>query len=64
MMTPICPRLLSMINDFVLLRFRARATDDLSDIFIIIIERSYYVGYAVTALSARLPAKQPVGDAT
>ena len=26
---PICPQLLNMINDFVLLRFRARALEDL-----------------------------------
>ena len=35
MMTPICPRLLNMINDFVLLRFRARASEDLSAIDVI-----------------------------
>ena len=29
MMTPICPRLLNMNTYFVLLRFRARAPDDL-----------------------------------
>ena len=43
MMTSICPRLLNLINEFVLLRFRARAPDDLSAIevifFIIIIIR-------------------------
>ena len=32
MMTPICPRLLNLINDFLLLRFRARAPEDLSAI--------------------------------
>ena len=37
MMTPICPRLLNMINDFVLLRFRARALEDLSAIEVIFI---------------------------
>ena len=37
MMTPICPRLLNMINDFVLLRFRARAPEDLSAIEVIFI---------------------------
>ena len=37
MMTPICPRLLNMINDFVLLRFRARAHKDLSAIEVIFI---------------------------
>ena len=35
MMTPICPRFLNMINDFVLLRFRARAPEDLSAIEVI-----------------------------
>ena len=35
MMTPICPRLLNMINDFVLLRFRARSPEDLSAIEVI-----------------------------
>ena len=30
MMTPVCPRLLNMITDFVLLRFWARASEDLS----------------------------------
>ena len=33
MMTP--PRLLNLINDFVLLRFRARAPEDLSAIEVI-----------------------------
>ena len=37
MMTPICPRLLNIINDFVLLRFRARAPDYLSAIEVIFI---------------------------
>ena len=38
MMTPIiCPRLLNLINDFVLLRFRARAPEDLSAIEVILI---------------------------
>ena len=37
MMTPRCPRLLNMINDFVLFRFRARAPEDLSAIGVIII---------------------------
>ena len=32
MMTPVCPRLLNMITDFVLLRFWARASEDLSAI--------------------------------
>ena len=35
MTTPICPRLLNMINEFVLLRFRARTPDDLSAIEVI-----------------------------
>ena len=35
MMTPICPRLLNMINDFFFLRFRARAPEDLSAIEVI-----------------------------
>ena len=38
MMIPICPRLLNiMINDFVLLRFRAQAPEDLSAIEVIFI---------------------------
>ena len=37
MMTPICPRLLNLINDFVLLRFRARAPEDLSAIEVILL---------------------------
>ena len=37
MMTPICPRLLNLINDFVLLRFRARAHEDLSAIEVILL---------------------------
>ena len=43
MMTPVCPRLLNLNNDFVLLRFWARAPEDLSAIeviYIIIISRS------------------------
>ena len=35
MMTPICPRFLNMINDSVLLRFRARTPEDLSAIEVI-----------------------------
>ena len=37
MMTPICPRLLNFINDFVVLRFRARAPEDLSAIEVILL---------------------------
>ena len=37
MMTPICPRFLNLINDFVLLRFRARTPEDLSAIEVIYI---------------------------
>ena len=37
MMTPICPRLLNLINDFVVLRFRARAPEDLSAIEVILL---------------------------
>ena len=37
MMTPICPRVLNLINDFVLLRFRARAPDDLCAIEVILL---------------------------
>ena len=37
MMTPICPRLLNLINDFVLLRFRARDPEDLSAIEVIFV---------------------------
>ena len=35
MMTPICPRFLNLINDFVLLRFRARTPEDFSAIEVI-----------------------------
>ena len=47
MMTPVCPRLLNLNNDFVLLRFWARAPEDLSAIeviyiiIIIIIQKRY-----------------------
>ena len=34
-MTPIRPRFLNLINDFVLLRFRARTPEDLSTIEVI-----------------------------
>ena len=37
MMTPICPRLVNLNNDFVLLRFRARAPEDLSAIEVILL---------------------------
>ena len=37
MMTPVCPRLLNLNNDFVLLRFWARAPEDLSAIEVIYI---------------------------
>ena len=37
MMTPVCPRLLNMITDFVLLRFWARASEDLSAIEVILL---------------------------
>ena len=37
MMTPICPWLLNLINDFVLLRFRARAPEDLIAIEVILL---------------------------
>ena len=33
----VCPRLLNLINDFVLLRFRARAPEDLSAIEVILL---------------------------
>ena len=39
-MTPACPRLLDMINDFVLLRFWARPPEDLSPIEAILL---YYI---------------------
>ena len=42
MMTPVCPRLLNMINDFVLLRFRARVPEDLSAIEVIYYYYYYY----------------------
>ena len=45
MTTPICPRLLNMINDFVLLRFRARTPEDLSAIEVIYL---FIIYYAVT----------------
>ena len=37
MTTPVCPRLLNLINNFVLLRFRARSPEDLSAIEVIFI---------------------------
>ena len=37
MTTPVCPRLLNLNNDFVLLRFWARAPEDLSAIEVIYI---------------------------
>ena len=37
MMTPVCPRLLNMITDFVLLRFCARASEYLSAIEVILL---------------------------
>ena len=37
MMTPVCPRLLNLNNYFVLLRFWARAPEDLSAIEVIYI---------------------------
>ena len=36
MMTPVCPRLLNMITEFVLLRFWARASEDLSAIEVLL----------------------------
>ena len=36
-MTPVCPRLLNMITDFVLLRFWARASEHLSAIEVILL---------------------------
>ncbi len=36
-MTPVCPRILNMITDFVLLRFCARASEDLSAIEVILL---------------------------
>ena len=61
MMTPVCPRLLNLNNDFVLLRFWARAPEDLSAIeviyiIIIIIITSlgsilFELGFGVAALS-------------
>ena len=43
MMTPICPRLLNLINYFVLLRFWARAPEDLSAIEVIFYYFYYYL---------------------
>ena len=48
MMTPICPRFLNMINDFVLLRFRARTPEELSAIEVI-----YLFIYYLLFISAR-----------
>ena len=54
MMTPVCPRLLNLNNDFVLLRFWARAPEDLSAIeviyiiiIIIIVHSMYYLQYLI-----------------
>ena len=43
MMTPISPRFLNLINDFVLLRFRARTPEDLSAIEVIYLLLLYYL---------------------
>ena len=50
MTTPICPRLLNMINEFVLLRFRARTPEDLSAIEVIYLIYIYYYYYYITAV--------------
>ena len=42
MMTPVCPRLLNMITDLILLRFRARASEDLSAIGVILLLLNNY----------------------
>ena len=52
MMTPVCHRLLNLNNDFVLLRFWARAPEDLSAIeviyiIIIIILNQYQSGVEI-----------------
>ena len=59
MMTPVCPRLLNLNNDFVLLRFWARAPEDLSAIeviyiIIIIIKGDGQFGYDGFALTETL----------
>ena len=51
MMTPICPWLLTMISDFVLVRFRARAPDDLSAIEVIYLY--YYIYTTIYLFSKR-----------
>ena len=62
MMTPVCPRLLNMINDFVLLRFWARASEDLTAIEVIDIiiiptaqVRENVFSWSITSLSSSRP---------
>ena len=50
MMTPVCPRLLNMITDFVLLRFWARASEDLSAIEVILLLLLSMISYGETPL--------------
>ena len=53
MMTPVCPRLLNLNNDFVLLRFWARAPEDLSAIEVIYVIIIMYMAaiFKIAAIS-------------
>ena len=51
MMTPVCPRLLNLNNDFLLLRFLARAPEDLSAIEVIYIIIIIILRYAERTLT-------------
>ena len=57
MMTPVCPWLLNLNNDFVLLRFWARAPEDLSAIeviYIIIIIIIIYIVHPLFSASVEV----------
>ena len=53
MMIPICPRFLNLINDFVLLRFRARTPEDLSAIEVIYVFFIFYL-FAIITIDGEL----------
>ena len=54
MMTHVCPRLLNLNNDFVLLRFWARASEDLSAIEVI-----YIIIIIIKELVSKLDGHKP-----
>ena len=55
MMTPVCPRLLNLINDFVLLRFRARGPEDLSamEVILLLLSRRFFGAAAFGAIDVQ-----------